>query len=141
MNESIIRKVLETYNDEEYVKFTFNYDIEEIKKWDYNPVRLNIQLTKLCNQRCISCNCGPHISTENELDLNEIKSIIKEVCSKYDIKNIAFTGGEPLIKSNFLEIVEYAKRYSEQVSVTTNAQLIKSVNFAEELLIKGINKI
>ena len=51
MNESIIRKVLETYNDEEYVKFTFNYDIEEIKKWDYNPVRLNIQLTKLCNQR------------------------------------------------------------------------------------------
>lgn len=136
--ESIIYRLRDIKNDE-YFKFTFNYDIEEIKKWSYNPVRLNIQLTKLCNQKCISCNCGPDINIANELKANEIKELIKNVTSIYDIKNIAFTGGEPLTKNDFLDIAKYASNFSEKVSITTNAQLIKDVNYAKKLIESGVN--
>ena len=102
-------------------------------------VRLNIQLTKKCNQRCKSCNSYKMDST-NELSADEIKRIIKEVCSLYDIKNIAFTGGEPTIHKDILDVAKYAKKYSPNVSITTNGYYFKSEEKALELIDAGINR-
>lgn len=135
---SEIKKLIEM--DENYVKFSFTYPIGEISTWLYNPLRLNIQVSKKCNQKCISCNSF-NKSNEDELSIPEIMSCIKQTTSLFEIKNIAFTGGEVLLKNGIHDCFAFAKNLSENVSITTNGQLISSIEYAKQLIISGINNI
>lgn len=81
-------------------------------------VRLNIQLTKKCNQRCRSCN-SYELDCLDELRLDEFKRVIREATEIFTIRNIAFTGGEPTLFPGFCEITSFARQYSPFVSVTT----------------------
>lgn len=76
--------------EEEYLKYTFLYKFNEVENWNYRPLRLNIQLTKFCNQNCISCNCGTKVNRKDELTSIEIKKIINQICNLYNIKKYCF---------------------------------------------------
>lgn len=104
-----------------------------------NIVRLNIQLTKKCNQRCKSCN-SYEIHDDGEMSLADIKRAVRETCTIFDIKNIAFTGGEPTLYENILEIAGYARKYSNKVSVTTNGFYCRSKAHVLSLVQAGINR-
>ncbi|MCC3862839.1 radical SAM protein [Terrisporobacter petrolearius] len=101
--------------------------------------RLNIQLTKKCNQRCKMCN-SYNIKDEKELTTQEIFDIISNVCSERKICNIAFTGGEPTLRKDILEIVSFAKKHCENVSITTNGTFIKKEEDALKLIENGVNR-
>lgn len=100
--------------------------------------RLNIQLTKSCNQRCRMCN-SYKLDNKNEMKKNEVFKVIEQVCNMYDIKNIACTGGEPTLRKDILEIIKYAKLFSQRVSLTTNGSYIKSEKDLDALIDNGIN--
>lgn len=104
-----------------------------------NIVRLNIQLTKKCNQRCISCN-SYEMDCSDELPLNGFKKAISEAAALFPIKNIAFTGGEPTLYPNLLEISSYASQFSDNVSITTNGYYCTSKEKVKELIKAGINR-
>lgn len=104
-----------------------------------NVVRLNIQLTKKCNQRCRSCN-SYDLKAESELGIDDFLSIIDEATNLFCIKNIAFTGGEPTLHPGILEVAKAARAKSPNVSVTTNGFYCKSKETVEKLLIAGINR-
>ncbi len=101
--------------------------------------RLNIQLTKKCNQRCCSCN-SYELWEDNELTLEDIKRVIKEACGMWKINNIALTGGEPTIRSDILEIARTASRYSPNVSITTNGYFFANKDKALEMVRGGVNR-
>ena len=68
---------------------------------------LTIELTNKCNSRCIHCYKDEKNSIEVPLDM-----IIKIIDQAYELNvfQITLTGGDPLLHSNIVEIIDYIKK-------------------------------
>lgn len=82
---------------------------------------LVLNITPKCNMNCQFC-FGPEKEGE-EITNTRAKKIIDEARSK-GIKNIVFTGGEPLLCSYIYEILSYAKKEGLYVILHTNGLLL-----------------
>lgn len=62
-----------------------------------------------CNQKCVHCYAaGQTQSDEEELSTDDWKRII-DGCRRACIPQVTFTGGEPTMREDLVELVEYAK--------------------------------
>ena len=85
-----------------------------------SPLSVSIFLTEKCNQKCKFCYTdskivGEHIPTKKA-------KIIVEKCAEAEVFDINFTGGEPTLHPDFVDIVKYAKDYDFTVGFTSNGQ-------------------
>lgn len=90
------------------------------------PVNLQevwLHLTNDCNLRCLHCHLESGVSLVNELTLDEIYHLIDDLVI-LNVKNLFFTGGEPTIRSDFLNIIKYAIGKFTNVHLLTNGILI-----------------
>lgn len=86
------------------------------------PLLVSWALTSRCNCDCFYCS---EIEGKyNELKTEEVFSLIDELKS-LGTKRIHFTGGEPLLREDFIKIVEKCSRKKITVSFSTNAILLK----------------
>jgi MoaA/NifB/PqqE/SkfB family radical SAM enzyme len=85
-----------------------------------------IQVTSMCNQRCVFCNRPPSLSrTERSVTpLSLIKNKIKELSYNPSVKRIIFTGGEPLMYSQLIDAIRYAKKFHFITEIQTNGTLL-----------------
>ncbi|HQF36850.1 MAG TPA: GTP 3',8-cyclase MoaA [Candidatus Dojkabacteria bacterium] len=99
---------------------------------------LRLGITGGCNLRCRFCNPNGHMNSNNDLSTNDWKEIIK-AGSTCGIKEIHYTGGEPTIRRDLAEIIQYANElgYTDQ-SITTNGIIFEEK--AEELFKAGLNR-
>lgn len=81
--------------------------------------------TKRCNLDCI--HCGSHGNYEKELDTKEIKGIIDQLVS-YGVHDFQITGGEPLLRADFIEVLTYANETGLNTSFTSNGYFIDETN-------------
>ena len=97
-------------------------------------------LTRQCNLRCKHCyeNAQP-LPAEDELTTEEAKRVIDEF-AKSGVVAIAFSGGEPLLRRDFFELVKYAKSKEFYISVASNGTLITK-EIATKLKESGIDYI
>lgn len=97
-----------------------------------NPVlkTLFIELTIRCNERCRHCgsSCGD-VKEVNKLQNEEILQSLKDL--KADLTNrglklpyIVVTGGEPLLREDFLSLMQGIHSLGYNWGMTTNAQLV-----------------
>lgn len=108
-----------------------------------NYVRLS--LTDRCNLNCVYCM--PKGQSPVFLQKDEIMSVdeIYKIClylSKIGIDTIKLTGGEPLLREDFEEVVKKIKTIDEikNITLTTNGtRLEKYMDFLHEQDIKNIN--
>ncbi|MDD1711156.1 MAG: radical SAM protein, partial [Methanoregulaceae archaeon] len=72
----------------------------------YNrPVsNLRVSLTPKCNLSCIYCHKEGEESPKDQLSVEEIAEILR-VAAKFEIRSVKFTGGEPLLRRDLLEII------------------------------------
>ncbi|MBP5254577.1 MAG: radical SAM protein [Lachnospiraceae bacterium] len=88
---------------------------------------LFIEMTGRCNEHCRHCgsNCGD-FAEENPLTKEEICGFLQEIRRDFDIRKLqlAITGGEPLLRPDFFEIMDYAHRLGFQWGMTSNGTLI-----------------
>jgi len=88
----------------------------------------DLEITARCNNNCQHCYINlPTLDTQaksKELKLNQIKDIIDQAANLGALWCL-ITGGEPLLREDFLEIYLYLKKKGLLVSVFTNATLIK----------------
>ena len=112
------------------------------------PERGLFELTYRCNLNCIHCYCKGSEELERELTTEEIKGILDRI-QKEGCLEITFTGGEPLIREDFLEIYSYAKEKGFIISIFTNGllftkkiieYLVKSPPFSIEITLNGITE-
>lgn len=62
-----------------------------------------------CNQKCVHCYAaGQTLSEEKEADTGEWKRIIDK-CRKTGIPQLTFTGGEPTMREDLPELINYSK--------------------------------
>ena len=72
-----------------------------------------IEVTKKCN------HCYIPKTTQSELNTDEWKRILENLRAS-NIFSILFTGGEPFIRDDFIEIYLYAKKLGFRISIYTN---------------------
>jgi len=87
---------------------------------------LFLELTLRCNEYCMHCGSGCGDVRSEELPLSEYQRILDEVKADFPIRDIqlCITGGEPLMRSDFFDIMAYAHRLGFQWGMTSNAVLI-----------------
>lgn len=82
-----------------------------------------IRLTKACNLRCPHCYVNAGQKLENELSLKEIKSVIDQL-KDLKIFSIFFTGGEPFLRKDLVEILKYTDRKGIGIAISTNGSFL-----------------
>jgi radical SAM protein with 4Fe4S-binding SPASM domain len=89
----------------------------------YTPLVVTVELTNQCNLRCRHCYAGAGEKLENELSLDEVKQLLREL-SQVGTVEVEFSGGEPLLRPDLFEIIEYAKGLDFSVVLITNGTLV-----------------
>ncbi|RLG88269.1 MAG: hypothetical protein DRO18_01760 [Thermoprotei archaeon] len=79
-------------------------------------------VTSKCNLSCRHCYALPY-RTEKDLGLNDILKLIDEA-SSIGVEHIHYTGGEPLMRDDIFDILNYTIAKGIEASIFTNATLI-----------------
>lgn len=84
------------------------------------PIIVHVDVTYHCNLDCIHC----YLIEEGrrEIDASEIKSILEQLAEAGTIY-LTLSGGEILVKENFLEIATYARKLNFAIRLLTNGTL------------------
>ena len=114
-------------------KVPFLYRFLEIK-----PSSCTIIITNRCNLRCVMCKQWREPVNE-ELSTEEWKNIILNL-KKNGIRNMHFTGGEPLLRNDFKELVLFCSRNGFVSGVTTNGFLLTD-DILQGLIDAGLRSI
>ncbi len=84
---------------------------------------LRISITKKCNLNCIYCHQeGENGNSKKEISLDTIVKIATSA-TDFGVKRVKFSGGEPLMRSDFEDIIASLPELNE-VSATTNGVLL-----------------
>lgn len=111
-------------------------DTTEIKNFfgTYPLTASSIRTTMACNARCKHCYANGGKKLSDEFSKEEIFNIIDQL-SEMKISQIFFTGGEPFLRKDIVEILEYANSKEFQILISTNGTIIN------EETIKCLSKI
>jgi GTP 3',8-cyclase len=106
---------------------------------------IRISVTKRCNFGCVYCHdeglgpvLKPGIAHPDEMSVDEVERIVR-IGREFGIRAVKYTGGEPLVRSDFEEIVARSVQHVPDVSVTTNGSLL--AKRAEALRNAGLKRI
>ncbi len=107
-------------------------NIDDAQLWERTgPIlaTLDIELTERCNCSCMHCyiNLPPddEHAVQRELSAEDVKEILREAASLGCLR-VRLTGGEPLLREDFVELYLFARRLGLRVALFTNATLITS---------------
>ena len=106
---------------------------------------IRISVTKRCNFGCIYCHdegLGPVLKPgalhPDEMTSDEIERFVR-VAREFDFRSVKYTGGEPLVRADFEEIVTRTVRHVSDVSMTTNGSML--AKRAEGLRNAGLKRV
>lgn len=106
----------------------------DIKKEDFAPISINLDLTTACNYQCSHCIDKDIINTGEMLDFKYVKILIKN-WSKNGLKSVILIGGgEPTLYPYFEEAVRFLKNIGLQVAIVTNGTQNNKIENICELL-------
>ncbi len=106
---------------------------------------LRISLVDRCNFRCTYCmpegTAIDYVLQNHLLTRSELLTLLQEVLIPVGFTRFRLTGGEPLIRSDVLEIVEAiaALPQTQDLSMTTNGFLLAGL--AQDLYDRGLRRI
>ena len=120
--------------------FRENIDLVQIKKDQMkllaarrkqlyqNPVLkfLFLELTLRCNERCLHCGSSCGDVESGELSFTQYRKILEDIKEDFDLHQfqLCITGGEPLLRKDFFDIMGYANDLGYNWGMTSNATLI-----------------
>lgn len=96
-----------------------------------SPISLELDLTNLCNQRCVHCcrASSPQVRVDLELSTREWLRLLDEA-AEIGVDEVSFLGGEPTLHPHLIELAYFArKRGIHQLNLATNA-----LSLSEELV-------
>ncbi|WP_393971513.1 GTP 3',8-cyclase MoaA [Oxyplasma meridianum] len=100
---------------------------------------MRIQVNTTCNFKCFFCHMeGTGVHSE-KMTPDEIERIV-EIGHKMGVNKIKFTGGEPLLRNDIVEIVRRTRKHIDgDISMTTNGFMLPV--YAEALKAAGLDRV
>jgi len=86
------------------------------------PLNVSFELTYRCNLKCRHCYAVPD-QTQKELTTKEIYHLLDEITDAGALW-LLITGGDPLIRPDFLDIYTYARKNGLIITLFTNGTLL-----------------
>ncbi|MBZ5681367.1 MAG: radical SAM protein [Acidobacteriia bacterium] len=86
------------------------------------PLSVQLDLTYRCNERCVHCYLDH--DDHGEMTTAEIKYLLDEM-AEAGVFILTISGGEIMLRRDFFEILEYARRLTFCIKLKTNAVLIR----------------
>jgi len=87
------------------------------------PNEFTLNITNLCNLDCRHCNVAATKNAKDDLTAAEWKGLIGEL-AEMKVFKIIVSGGEPFMRPDFLELVEYIFSHHFRLYINTNGTLI-----------------
>lgn len=98
---------------------------------------LRISITNRCNYDCIYCHHEGNTNSRREMSVETISNIV-HAASTMGVNKVKFSGGEPLIRKDFEDILSSLPKLRD-VSATTNGTLLKGR--AQDLKDAGLDRV
>ena len=116
--EDIIGVITDLANGEKPALEIAHCTIKQYAKYMKAPHRMDLMISSMmknnmwnCNQKCLHCYANTQENAiVDEIDTQSWKTIIdklKEAC----VAQLTFTGGEPTLRNDLVELVEYSKYF------------------------------
>lgn len=84
------------------------------------PVFAYFEITKRCNLHCKHC----YLSTDSQdISTAKVKYLLDELAA-HNLLMLCILGGEPFIRADFFELLEYARKKGFKVIIVTNGTLL-----------------
>ncbi|MFC6355242.1 GTP 3',8-cyclase MoaA [Luethyella okanaganae] len=105
---------------------------------------LRVSLTDRCNLRCTYCMPAEGLPTQPAdalMTVSEIRRLVGLGVSRLGVRQVRFTGGEPLLRADLVDIVAACADLPDrpEISLTTNA--IGLASRAEALAVAGLDRL
>ena len=97
--------------------------VEEFKEGLDAPICLTWELTYACNLSCVHCLSSSGRRDPRELSTEECFAVIDEL-ERLKVFYVNVGGGEPMLRHDFFEILEYAAAHNVGVKFSTNGTFI-----------------
>ena len=103
---------------------------------------LFLELTARCNERCLHCGSRCGETDCSEISLEQYRDFLVKIRQDFDgqLPRICITGGEPLLRKDFFEIMEMVHELGFSWGMTSNGTLI-SEHAARELRRTGMGTV
>ena len=101
----------------------------------------SFEITHRCNLKCIHCcvDADGVVSNKKDLKTSDIKLILDKLID-WNPQRIMLSGGEPMLRSDFIEILTYLKdRYDGEITLSTNGTLFNKNNV--DIISKYIHQV
>lgn len=81
-------------------------------------------ITRTCNLKCVHCYNDSGVGKpSNEVTTEKAKAVLDDLAA-YGVPSVLFSGGEPLMRHDLFELMEYAVGKGLRVVISTNGTLI-----------------
>ncbi len=101
--------------------------------------RVDIKTGFSCNNHCRFCVQGNKRNLYGNKTNEEIKKILQE--ARKDCDSVVFTGGEPTIREDIIDLVSYAKKLEfEGIQIQTNGRIFCYKEFCNEIISAGASE-
>lgn len=104
------------------------------------PYWVFISLSHRCNFNCRMCGVK-NILKEHELDFNTVKKILDDAAGWDSDCVVVFTGGEPFLRKDIFEIIDYSSGLGLKTEAVTNGSLINNQAAAQRIINSGLKNI
>jgi MoaA/NifB/PqqE/SkfB family radical SAM enzyme/SAM-dependent methyltransferase len=95
----------------------------------WGPHTVEVEITNRCNMHCRMCNRWKWIKDNpklaKEMNLAQLQKLFSEL-KKVGTKKILISGGEPLIREDFQEIIKSIKSNGMEITIVTNGTLMNN---------------
>jgi radical SAM protein with 4Fe4S-binding SPASM domain len=111
---------------------------EEPFTYQYSaPLRMDMALTFKCQNDCVHCYAGGSRET-TELDSSHWKTVIDRL-SQIGVFILTFTGGEPTLREDLPELLQYAQNKGMVTGLITNGRRLKDKEYVKTLEEAGLD--
>jgi len=101
------------------------------------PLSVQLDLTYRCNERCIHCYLDHH--DHGEMTTAEIKDLLDQMADA-GVFYLTISGGEILMRRDFFDILEYARKLTFCIKLKTNGILIRQKE-ADRIKALGVESV
>lgn len=130
------------YLFKELCKIEYYIPLEKMKQTYQMPMQIvYLSVTNRCNLQCKHCASSAYgASGEDPVSTEEWKHIIDQLAA-INPEQITFTGGEPLLRTDFVELLNYTrdKCCNSKLVLSTNGLLINDSNTAD--IVKNVSTV